>query len=144
MKEKTKQLKAEISKGLGAVAEIGGLVEKKSIRKKIAALADDLRKLLKKDAKKKEKEAAKAEKKQEKAKKKPEKKAKPGKKAKPESKPVVAPAPPKEAKPQSGKTAARSPKKAQPRAVKAPKPADTPAEPATNLKAEVWKASPEE
>lgn len=117
MKEKTKQLKAEISKSLAAITEIGGQVEKKSIRKKITALAEDFRKLLKKDAKKKEKEAAKAEKKAAKA----EKKGSKGeeKSKKPQAKQAAAPA-------EEKKEAAAS------------------SDPVKNLKAEVWKTSSKE
>lgn len=136
MKEKTKQLKAEISKGLAAIAEIGDLVDKKTIRKKITALADDLRKLLKKDAKKKEKETAKAKKKAGKT----EKKAKVTKPKKEEESPI-------QAKPQTAKAGApkgRPAKKDAPSKGAAPviKPQKT-AESAKSLKAEVWKTSQE-
>lgn len=114
MKEKTKQLKAEISKSLAAITEIGDQVEKKSIRKKITALAEDFRKLLKKDARKKEKEAAKAEKKAAKAEKKGGEKSK-----QPQSKKAAAPA-------EGKKEVAQS------------------ADQVKNLKAEVWKSSSKE
>jgi|GEM_PF-1075983 len=128
MKEKTKQLKAEISKSLSAITDIGERVEKKSIRKKIAALAEDLRKLLKKETKKKEKEAAKAVKKAGKAEKKAAKKVKAPVSGKAEAgngQPVK-----KSTASKSGTATAAVKKEA--------------AETAVNLKAEVWKSSDKE
>jgi len=125
MKEKTKQLKAEISKSLSAISEIGDRVEKKSISKKISALAEDLRKLFKKEAAKQEKKAAKAEKKAAKKAKEVAKKAK-----EPQAKKVKAPESP-------AKKEVSAPSEAKKQAPEA-------AEPVKNLKAEVWNGSSKE
>lgn len=119
MKEKTKQLKAQISQAIASVENVGKLTEKKSIEKKIKSLAKDLEKLIQKEDKKKQKEEKKALKKAEK-----EASKKPKTKEEPKTETKAAPA------------AAKAPavKKAEPKA-------EPDADAAKNLKAEVWKAS---